>query len=324
METATSSGEQADASRPRGFVLRMRCSILTAEWMRSRHRRIAPACAVPSARSSSRCSSPPSTPILSLTRAQLRRARPASVRAADREGDPRRVGPRPPSGLDGARRPAAGPSLPNPNAGALYPVRPLLSRLSVPGGDAPLSGRCTGCGGARGMLRCCARSAARPAAAWLGAGHVRVFGRARLGGLLHAVHPGLGPAPLDALGGRAAGASAGRRSVALALRLRADLLAGDSSPSGSRSPRAPPGSLLEVAPARAARGRRALAAARFSPRDSSRPRRSSRARCWARRRIAPSSGFALNVVLGYTLSPWRLLELVVPYPFGDVWSLDDH
>ena len=32
----------------------------------------------------------------------------------------------------------------------------------------------------------------------------------------------------------------------------------------------------------------------------------------------------LKEVLGYTLSPWRLLELVVPYPLGEVWTLDDH
>ena len=32
----------------------------------------------------------------------------------------------------------------------------------------------------------------------------------------------------------------------------------------------------------------------------------------------------LREVLGYTLSPWRLLELVVPYPLGEVWTLEDH
>jgi hypothetical protein len=32
----------------------------------------------------------------------------------------------------------------------------------------------------------------------------------------------------------------------------------------------------------------------------------------------------LQEILGFTLSPWRLLELVVPYPLGDVWTLEDH
>ena len=35
------------------------------------------------------------------------------------------------------------------------------------------------------------------------------------------------------------------------------------------------------------------------------------------------SGIQLREVLGFTLSPWRLAELVVPYPFGDFWTLDD-
>lgn len=36
------------------------------------------------------------------------------------------------------------------------------------------------------------------------------------------------------------------------------------------------------------------------------------------------TGIQLREVLGFTLSPWRLAELVVPYPFGDFWTLDDN
>lgn len=32
----------------------------------------------------------------------------------------------------------------------------------------------------------------------------------------------------------------------------------------------------------------------------------------------------LAEVLRFTLSPWRLLEIVVPYPFGQAWTLEDH
>ena len=35
------------------------------------------------------------------------------------------------------------------------------------------------------------------------------------------------------------------------------------------------------------------------------------------------TGIRLQEALAFTLSPWRLLELVVPYPFGDFWTLDD-
>ena len=61
---------------------------------------------------------------------------------------------------------------------------------------------------------------------------------------------------------------------------------------------------------------RASAAASRSP-SSSRRRRSSRRRCWSRRRERAVMGIPLKEVFRFTLSPWRLLELVVPYPFGD-------
>ncbi len=35
------------------------------------------------------------------------------------------------------------------------------------------------------------------------------------------------------------------------------------------------------------------------------------------------TGIPLREVLGLSLSPWRLAEFVVPYPFGDFWTLDD-
>ena len=34
------------------------------------------------------------------------------------------------------------------------------------------------------------------------------------------------------------------------------------------------------------------------------------------------SGMALSESLAYSLSPWRLLELAVPYPFGETWALE--
>ncbi len=33
-------------------------------------------------------------------------------------------------------------------------------------------------------------------------------------------------------------------------------------------------------------------------------------------------GITLGEALGFTISPWRLVELVVPYPFGPIWSMD--
>lgn len=32
----------------------------------------------------------------------------------------------------------------------------------------------------------------------------------------------------------------------------------------------------------------------------------------------------LREVLTFTLSPWRLWELAIPYPFGEIWTLEDH
>jgi hypothetical protein len=33
-------------------------------------------------------------------------------------------------------------------------------------------------------------------------------------------------------------------------------------------------------------------------------------------------GLTLGEALGFTISPWRLVELVIPYPFGPAWSMD--
>jgi hypothetical protein len=35
-------------------------------------------------------------------------------------------------------------------------------------------------------------------------------------------------------------------------------------------------------------------------------------------------GLKLGEALSFTVSPWRLLELAVPYPFGDIWTLETH
>ena len=35
------------------------------------------------------------------------------------------------------------------------------------------------------------------------------------------------------------------------------------------------------------------------------------------------TGFSVREALVFTLSPWRLAELVVPYPFGNFWTLDE-
>jgi hypothetical protein len=35
-------------------------------------------------------------------------------------------------------------------------------------------------------------------------------------------------------------------------------------------------------------------------------------------------GLKLSEALSFTLPPWRLVELAVPYPFGDIWTLEAH
>jgi len=35
------------------------------------------------------------------------------------------------------------------------------------------------------------------------------------------------------------------------------------------------------------------------------------------------TGFSIREALVFTLSPWRLAELVVPFPFGNIWTLDE-
>src|SRR5205085_5675357 len=45
---------------------------------------------------------------------------------------------------------------------------------------------------------------------------------------------------------------------------------------------------------------------------------------WAPLTNRAVAGLPLNVAAGFSVAPWRLLELVVPYPFGATWSLDPY
>ena len=39
-------------------------------------------------------------------------------------------------------------------------------------------------------------------------------------------------------------------------------------------------------------------------------------------RVRAVTGLTLGEALDFSLSPWRLLELAIPFPFGPTWKLD--
>ena len=213
------------------------------------------------------------------------------------------------------------PILPNPNTGTLYPVRPLLSLLSFPLAMRLFPVVHWGLAGI-GMLLLLGALGASPGASWVGAATF-VFSGVSISQVFYqpfgaavALHPWL----LWALVRRA---PSRRKAVVLGLAWGAVFLLGDAFAVAI--------GLLAAAlwfafgVERAERFREtatfafglALGALLAAP------------QLVATALLVPETQRAvtaipLREVLRFTLSPWRLPELVVPFPYGEVWTLEDH
>jgi hypothetical protein len=213
------------------------------------------------------------------------------------------------------------PLFPNPNAGALYPVRPLLSMLPFPLAMRVFPILHWALAGV-GLIFFLGVLGASGAAAWVAA-VTYVFS----GVIVSQVFYG----PLEAgaallpwtLWAVARPAGWKRKGVVLGIAYGLLLLAGDAFSIGL----ALLGSLLWItleirrggwAPAFAALGAGlALGGLLAAP------------QIVATALLAPETqravlGLKVSEALSFTLSPWRLLELAVPYPFGDIWTLEAH
>ena len=211
------------------------------------------------------------------------------------------------------------PLLPNPNAGVFYPVRPLLSPLALPTAMRllpVLHWILAGWGMLAALRVFCSR-----AGAWAGAA-CYVFSGVIVSEVFYTSFlPGMALLPwaLWAVARPAPRSFARVGPIALVFALM--LLAGDvfsvslavlacllwialECPAADRGRLLRLGALGFLAAALLALPQ-IVATALLAPET--------------RRSIL---GVSLGEALGFTLSPWRLLELVVPFPFGPTWSMD--
>jgi hypothetical protein len=207
----------------------------------------------------------------------------------------------------------------NPNSGAFYPVRPLLSRLPFPLAMRlfPVLHWALAGLGAMALARALALSRR---ASWLAAVTYAFSGVAVSEVVYTNYHPGMALLPwvVWAAARPARGAS---RVIGLALLLALDLAAGDVFTTGLAVAGAAlwicleeerPRRLGELGRLAAAIGLAALAAAPTLV----------AAALWAPLTNRAVLGIKVGEAVAMSLSPWRLLELVVPFPFGPTWALE--
>ena len=216
------------------------------------------------------------------------------------------------------------PLLPNPNVGAFYPVRALLAfaPLSFPAAMRlyPVLHWIAAGVGMIALLRALGGSAW---GAWLGAA-TYVFSGVGVSEVFYTnIHPGMALLPWIAWAAARRAPRLAARVLPLALLFALDLLAGDPFTIGIAFAACAAWIALETPPAerRAETGR--LGASILLAGLAAAPQIVASA-LWAPLTNRAIVGLPLNVAAGFSVAPWRLLELLVPYPFGATWSLDSN
>jgi hypothetical protein len=211
------------------------------------------------------------------------------------------------------------PLLSNPNAGALYPIRPLLSRLPFASAMRVFPVLHWFLGGV-GMLLLLTSIGVSRAGAWLGA-LTYVFSGVGVSEIFYPNRqPGTALLPW-VVWAVALPAGTPRRTVLLALLFGLDFLVGD---------------VFAVAFALLA----GLLWTLLAPPDVSRRRALTEfgiagilglllaapqifaTGLWIPQTSRGVTGLKLAEVFDFSLSPWRLLEFLIPFPFGTTWQLE--
>jgi hypothetical protein len=219
------------------------------------------------------------------------------------------------SGISGGR-----PLLANPNAGALYPVRAILGVLPYnlamrlfPVLHWILAGL--------GMMALLSALNASPAAAWIGA-VTYVFSGVGISEVFYTNHhPGVMLLPWILWALARKWDSPAAQTVVLAVLLGLDFLGGDVFTIGVGIGAALLWILVEVAKGARARPLKTLAASLALGILIGLPQIVA-TYLWAPETARSVRGLALGEVVAYSISPFRFLELFVPYPFGTTWRLD--
>ena len=212
------------------------------------------------------------------------------------------------------------PLLPNPNAGALYPLRPLLSQVPFPAAMRVFPAFHWVLAG-WGMLALLGALGASREAGWVAAGTYAFSGVIVSEVFYLPLQAGaaLQPWALWALVRPAP--SAGRRALGIGAVYGLMLLAGDAVSVGIALLAAAIWLAVEVSRADRAKTAAVLAGGVLLAALLAAPQLCATALVVPQTQRAVT-GLSLGETLTYSVSPWRLLELAVPYPFGETWTLD--
>ncbi len=212
------------------------------------------------------------------------------------------------------------PLLANPNVGALYPIRPLLSRFSFPFAIR-LFPVLHWAGAGIGIILLLRVLGVSPPGAWVGA-VTYVFSGASVSYVFYPnSHPGMALLPWIVWGIARPARNMSRGALVLSFFWTAIILAGDVFTVAL----ALLGSLLWILLDTEPRQRGArfirLAAALGLASLAAAPQILASA-LWIPETNRAVLGMRLNEAVLFSVSPFRLLELIVPFPFGTTWELD--
>ncbi len=211
------------------------------------------------------------------------------------------------------------PVLPNPNAGAIYPVRILLSRLAF-----PLAFRIYPVlhwiAAGLGMLALCRAIGRSAAASWVAA-VTYAFSGVGVGELFYPhIHPGMALLPWIVWAAARRSGTRASRFLLLAVLFALDLLAADVFTVSLAIVCAAGWIALEDPPREPLRAAGGLALAIGVGALAAAPQIVA-TMAWIPLTNRGILGMKLGDVLLFTIHPWRLIELVVPYPFGPAWHI---
>ncbi|HVQ53805.1 MAG TPA: hypothetical protein VMT25_01430 [Thermoanaerobaculia bacterium] len=214
------------------------------------------------------------------------------------------------------------PLFSNPNAGPLYPLRPLLSRVPFPLAMRlfPVAHWVIAGLGAFFLLRALGRSGG---AAWIAAATYAFSGVLVSEVFYLPLQAGAALLPWTLWATARPAATAWRKAAVLGLVYGLMMLGGDVFAVAIALLASALWILLASRPGARARDAAALGGGLVLAVLLAAPQIVATALLvpQTQRAVVP---LRLKEILGYTLSPWRLLELVVPFPLGEVWTLDDH
>jgi hypothetical protein len=212
------------------------------------------------------------------------------------------------------------PLLPNPNVGALYPVRPLLSLFAFPAAMRIFPVMHWALAGV-GMILLLRSFGISPPGAWLGA-VTYVFSGVGVSEVFYTNHhPGVALLPWILWAFTRAVSGSGRWIVVLALFLAADILAGDIFTLGLGILATVFWTVAELRGRDRLRASLKIATALGLAALAALPQIVATL-CWAPLTRRAVLGMRLEESFFFSLRPWRLLEFVIPFPFGATWDLD--